>query len=190
MTGHRSFVRRFATVAASAAMLGALFATEAGAFHIPGATYTGTHSYGGGVEFTVTPNGEGLSRFAATGSIPGSTCTFTGGSTTTYVTPLPIVNHAFNDSSQAMPKNGTFGSVQSAEGQFQIRSTGAPSCNSPVVTWNATTTASPANSEECKAATAKVKQAKRKVKQADTPEKKNKAKRKLRKAKQDQQKVC
>jgi hypothetical protein len=187
MTQYRLRGSCFATVAASAVLMTAVFATGASGFHIPGATYTGTHSYGGTVEFTVTPSGSGLSRFAATGTIPGSSCTFTGGSSTTYVTPLPIVNHAFNDTASTTRKSGSFGSVQSSSGQFQINAGG---CSSPSVSWNATTTASPAESEECKSATAKVKRAERRLKQADTPSEKKKAKRKLKKARQEQRAVC
>jgi hypothetical protein len=190
-----SRARRLSTVAAivCAGAFGAL-ATPAAAFHIPGATYTGNHSAGGTMSFTVTADGSGLSNFNVVGPIPGNTCTFSG-SGTTYVQPLPIVNHAFNDTTPPLTASGSFNARQSATGTFRIQQSGPPvSCTTPTFTWNATTTASPAGSEECKSAQAavdaaeqKVKKAKKKVKKADDEQEKKKAKKKLKKAKAELQ---
>jgi hypothetical protein len=187
----RSRSRRLSTVAvlACAGVFGAL-ATPAQAFHIDGATYNGTHAFGT-VSFTVTPDGSGISRFGVSGTIPGNTCTFSG-SETTYVQPLPIVNHAFNDTSPPLTHSGSFNARQSASGTFRIQ-TGAPfPCSTGQVSWTASTTASPAGSEECQSAQAavdaaeqKVKKAKKKLKKAETEEQERKAKKKLKKAKNE-----
>lgn len=193
MVTSRSRWSSAALLAACGALLVGVYAAPAQGFHIAGATYDGTHAFGGTVSFTVTPDGSGLSIFSATGTIPGNSCTFTGGSTTTYVQPLPILNHAFNDTASTTRKSGSFGAVQSASGTFQIQ-TGPPiSCSSQQVSWNATTTASPAGSEECAnaqnavaSAEDAVKKAKKKVQKADGTAKK-KAKKKLKKAKEELQ---
>jgi hypothetical protein len=172
------------------------FSSPAFAFHIPGATYNGTHAGGGTVSFTVTADGSGISSFTVGGPVQGNICTF-GGSTITFAQPLPIVNHAFNSSSGTTTLNGTFGGVQQANGSFRIKTFPPFSCDSGIVTWTAQTTASPASSEECKNAMAavdnasqqvdrakrKVKKARRAVKKAETPSAKAKARKRLRKAK-------
>jgi len=168
----------------------------AAAFHIPGATYDGTHAGGGTVSFTVTADGSGISSFTVGGPVQGNICTF-GGSTVTFSQPLPIVNHAFNSSSGTTTLNGTFGGVQQANGSFRIKTFPPFSCDSGAVTWTARTTASPAGSEECKNSMAavdnasqrvvrakgKVKKARRAVKKAKTPSAKAKARKRLREAK-------
>lgn len=130
---------------------------------------------------------------AVTGPIQGSSCTFSG-SDATYNTPLPIVNHAFSDTTPPLIVDGSFNGVQSASGSFKLQ-TGAPfPCSTPTITWNATTTASPAGSEECRnaeqvvaAAEQKVKKAKKAVRKAETGREKRKAKKKLKKAKQERE---
>jgi hypothetical protein len=179
-----------------AALVSLLIASSAMAFHIPGATYNGTHAGGGTVSFTVTADGSGLSNFNVGGPVQGNICTF-GGSSITFTQPLPIVNHAFNSSSGSTTVSGSFAGVRQASGSFRIKTFGPFSCDSGTVSWTASTTASPAGSEECKEAKAALASAKAKlrkaekaarkaekaVKEADTPGEKSKAKSRLRKAK-------
>jgi hypothetical protein len=182
-------------VGGSVALALLAFASPAAAFHIPGATYDGTHAGGGTVSFTVTADGSGLSSFTVGGPVQGNICTF-GGSTVTFVQPLPIVNHAFNSSSGTTTLNGTFPGVQQASGSFRIKTFPPFSCDSGTVTWTARTTASPAGSEECKNATAavdnasrqeakakgKLKKASKAAQKAKTPSAKAKARKRRREA--------
>lgn len=172
------------------------FVPPAAAFHIPGATYNGTHAGGGTVSFTLTPDGSGLSNFAIGGPVQGNICTFSG-SSVNFVQPLPIINHAFNSSSGTTTLSGSFGGVQQAGGSFRIKTFPPFACDSGTVTWTARTTASPAASEECRNATAavddlsqrvqkaknKVRKARKAVKRAKTPSAKAKARKRLREAK-------
>lgn len=171
------------------------FVPSAAAFHIPGATYNGTHAGGGTVSFTLTADGSGLTSFTVGGPVQGNICTF-GGSTITFVQPLPIVNHAFNSSSGTTTLNGSFPGVQQASGSFRIKTFPPFSCDSGPVSWTASTTASPAASEECKSATAavdsasaklkaaeqKLRKAEKAVKKAKTPSAKKKARSRVRRA--------
>lgn len=171
------------------------FVPAAAAFHIPGATYTGTHAAGGTVSFTLSADGSGLTSFTVGGPVPGNICTF-GGSTVTFVQPLPIVNHAFNSSSGTTTLNGSFPGVQQASGSFRIKTFPPFSCDSGTVSWTARTSASPAASEECKNATAavndasaklkiaqgKLRKAAKAVKKAKTPGAKKRARSRLRNA--------
>jgi hypothetical protein len=168
-------------------VLSVINASPASAHHIKGATYTGTHSGGGAVSFTVTGDGSGISSVTAT-NVPAGSCTFEE-STTQYATPLPIQNHAFSDTTPPMSFSGSFPGVQAAQGTVRITSFNPP-CDSGDLTWNATTTASPAGSEECEEAKQAVKKAKKAVKKADSEQAKTKAKKKLKKAKQKQAAAC
>ncbi len=147
------------------------------------------------MSFTLTADGSGLTSFAIGGPVQGNICTF-GGSTISFVQPLPIVNHAFSSSSGTTTPSGAFTGVQQASGTFRIKTSPPFSCDSGNVSWTARTTASPASSEECRGATAavdsaaaklklaegKVRKAERAVKKAKTPDAKKKARSRLRKA--------
>jgi hypothetical protein len=191
----RSRSRRLSTVAVTAGAVGlmaCLLAGSAQAFHIPGATYSSAVGNIRG-SFTVSPDGSGITSVHGE-NLPGNTCTFITVDRT-YTTPLPIINHAFNDTSPSFTFRGSFQAKQSAQGVIRVRSTGGPvPCDTGELPFNATTTASAAGSEECKSAQAavdaaeqKVKKAKKKVKKADDEQEKKKAKKKLRKAKQELQ---
>src|SRR2546423_906833 len=117
------------------AMVGAVVST-ASANHIAGATYNGTHSAGGTVQFTVSGNGAAVTSFSFT-DLPGDRCTFTQGSVTGNI---PITNHAFSTQGSATI-SGSFPGIQTATGTLQVS---LPStCTSQAVTWNATTTSPP-----------------------------------------------
>jgi hypothetical protein len=119
--------------------------SPAHADHIAGATYTGTHAQGGTVSFTVTPDGSGISSFSVGGPVMGDVCTFPSGSSTSYLQPLPIANHAFADTTAPFTESGSFLGPQSASGTFRIRTPAfpGPTCDSGEVSWKATTTALP-----------------------------------------------
>ncbi len=115
--------------------------STASAFHIPGATYIGTHSGGGAVIFDVSADGSTITRFrvenyktefcdVAVFELPGA----------------PIVNNSFSFSSAALKfsYSGTFPGVQLAQGTFNDTE-----CATGTLTWTARTTASPAGSAEC-----------------------------------------
>jgi hypothetical protein len=170
-------------------------ASPAAANHIAGATYNGTEGVGNSaMSFAVDGSGSGISSFSITGPLPGSICTFSGISAT-YITPLPIVSHAFTDSTPPLTFSGSFTGPQSAQGTLRMNAGG---CDTGNVAWSATTTAapaqgatpSPAGSEQCKAAKAKVKTAKKKLQRAKTASAKKKAKKTLKKAKRRERAVC
>lgn len=141
-------------------------APTASAYHIPGATYTGTHAGGGTVSFTLTADGSGLTNFNIGGPVSGNVCTFSG-SSITFAQPLPISGHAFSSSSGTTTVSGSFAALQQASGTFRIKTFPPLSCDSGTVSWTARTTASPTGSEECKNATAAVNSAGTKVKAAE-----------------------
>lgn len=192
---NRGRTRRGAALGGLMTLALLVFVSSAAAFHIPGATYNGTHAGGGTVSFTLTADGSGLTNFTIGGPVQGNVCTF-GGSSITFTQPLPIVNHAFSSSSGPTTLNGSFPGVQQASGSFRIKTFPPFSCDSGTVSWAARTTASPAASEECKSAKAavdnastklrvaerKLRKAKKAVKEAETPSAKEKARSRLRKA--------
>jgi hypothetical protein len=187
-----------------AAGLVLLAAPPAFANHIGGATYNGTHSQGGTMSFTVTPDGSGVSSFTYAGPIQGDICSQSG-TTSTYFQPIPIVNHAFSDPGEPGPAvSGSFPETQKASGTFKVQSSFG--CDFPTLTWTATTTATPPApspppggtpppagpqfSERCADARAAarrarraVARAKKAVRQASGHDARAKAKKKLRKAK-------
>ncbi|HEX7293775.1 MAG TPA: hypothetical protein VF259_04455 [Solirubrobacterales bacterium] len=119
--------------------------STAGAFHIPGATYVGTHSGGGAVIFDVSADGSSVTRFRVenyhTEFCDVAFIQHTGGA--------PIVNNSFTFSSGLLEisYSGTFPGVQVAQGTFNDTE-----CATGTLTWTARTTASPAGSAECIAA--------------------------------------
>jgi hypothetical protein len=117
--------------------------SPAGAYHIPGAEYTGTHAGGGTVTLNVSADGTRVVRFAITGltSIPGNTCAFSS-VRIDYVPGLPISGNAFADLSALVSLTGAFTAKQTVAGSFSFRST-FPSCTTGTTTWTATTTAAP-----------------------------------------------
>jgi hypothetical protein len=184
---------RFVPSLSAIAVVALAVAAPASAHHIPGATYEGQHSQGGRVSFTVTSDGEGISSFSAYGPIRGDTCTFGSSGepiTTTYVTPLPIIDNTFEDTRGPFFKEGTFGDVQQATGTFRATTSGGFRCDSGQLTWTATTTASPARSQECRSATAAVRRARAAVRRARTPRAKRRARARLRRAQARQRANC
>lgn len=156
--------------------------------HIKGATYNGNHSGGGTISFTVTGDGAGISSVSAT-NIPGDFCTFES-SSTEYVNPLAITDHAFSDTSPPLMFSGTFPSPQSAQGTLRASST-FPPCDTGDVSWTATTTSLPDTSgDECEKAKQAVKKAKAKLKKAEGKRAKERARKKLNRAKARKRAAC
>jgi hypothetical protein len=156
-----------------------LAASPAAAFHIPSATYSGTHTGGGTVSFQVSADGSQIASWTVR-NVPGTpSCFWTEASPAPPFT-IPIVNQAFDDSySDGSFFRGTFDAVRSASGTLRLNDPSGP-CDTGTVSWKATTTASPAGSQECVAATAALKKATKAFK---------KAKKALKKAKKAQRKA-
>ena len=173
---------RLAIGVAAVTLASAAFAASAQAFHIPGATYAGTHSGGGSVSLNVSPDGSAVTRFAAT-AIPAPV----GQCDVTTTGSIPIIDHRFS-AGGFFSFSGSFPGVQSAQGTFSL--SGPPCGSAGPFSWTAATPASPSGSEECqdarqdlRRAKKKVKKAKKALRQADTEAEERKAKKKLRKAK-------
>lgn len=134
--------RPFIAIAAASILLLVGGASTAAAFHIPGATYIGTHSGGGAVIFDVSADGSTVTRFRVedykTEFCEVAFIQHTGGT--------PIVNNSFTFSSGLLEfsYSGTFPGVQLAQGTFNDTE-----CETGTLTWTARTTASPAGSAEC-----------------------------------------
>ncbi|MEK6277473.1 MAG: hypothetical protein AABM29_05630 [Actinomycetota bacterium] len=140
----KSAVRIAAVLGVAAAGLWAV--ASAGASHISGAAYNGTIAGAGSLSFTTTADGNGISSLSAPGPIPGNGCTFFNANAN-YVTPLPITNHAFNDSTPPLYFAGSFTGKQSASGTFRINQAG---CDTGSLAWSATTTSAPPITATCK----------------------------------------
>lgn len=114
-----------------------LTAAPASASHSYPATYSGSVAGGGSVEFDVSADGSAITRFKVT-AVP-TECgllfsTFAG-------TPgVPIVDHAFSNTSSPLMFSGSFPAIQTAHGTVQERRS-FPPCTSSPRGWNATTSA-------------------------------------------------
>jgi len=109
----------------------------ASANHIAGATYTGTHSAGGGtVTFTVSGDGSGITSFSAT-DVPGDFCDFPE-IKLNFGTPLKINDHAFKRNvASGLSISGTFPGVGTAQGTLRNVVSGV--CDTGTVNWTAET---------------------------------------------------
>ncbi len=127
------------------AVAGALSGSPARATHIPGATYTGTHSGGGTVQLTLSADGSAVTSYALTNIPAAPTCYFPTWSATGS---FPITNHQF-DHSFTNPENsgayfrGSFAGTQAASGTVKAVQHSPFHCEAAVYTWTATTTATP-----------------------------------------------
>jgi hypothetical protein len=126
------------------AMAAVLSQPHAAANHIAGATYMGSHSGGGSVEFDVSGDGTGITRFRAT-DVPGSTCVF-GEIEVNFGTPLPIEDHSFTRQvGTGLSFEGTFPSPGTANGTLRAFQPAIPfvqpACDSGTLNWDAATDA-------------------------------------------------
>jgi hypothetical protein len=108
-----------------------------------GVTYSGTHSGGGAVCLTLTKDFSGVAWFHAL-NIPADRCTI-GWKVEHMDLPTPVVDRRFSYGSSFSRIIGSFTSGRAASGTLQMTELTAPLsfCNSPVLTWTATTTATP-----------------------------------------------
>jgi hypothetical protein len=121
-----------------------LVAPQAGANHIPGATYNGTVTGGTPMTLTLSADGSGVTSFTAAGPLETDACTFTDLFWTYSGTPLAIVNHAFSDTSDpSMSLSGSFPNVQGAQGTLRINDQTSGCGDTGDRAWSATTTATP-----------------------------------------------
>jgi hypothetical protein len=108
-----------------------------------GVTYSGTHSGGGAVCLTLTKDFSGVAWFHAL-NIPADRCTI-GWKVEHMDLPTPVVDRRFSYGSSFARIIGSFTSGRAASGTLQMTELTGPLsfCNSPVLTWTATTTATP-----------------------------------------------
>jgi hypothetical protein len=143
-------VRRWCVLAAVLAWAVAIV-PEAQAHQIPGATYRGSLPNGGSLEFDVSGDGTSITRVRVSGR--GDVCE---GTLDVTGLNIPITNHAFNHSNaDPVSFSGSFPSKQTAQGTLALDVDLGPPighCHAGPVSWTATTTSSPAGSEECKSA--------------------------------------
>jgi hypothetical protein len=148
----RRCVGRWVSLVAVFAWLVAL-APAAQAHQIPGATYRGSQG-GQSLEFDVSADGNAITRIQLSGK--GDVCE----GTLTVTGSFPIINHAFNHpNADPLAFSGSFPSKQTAQGTlFMDVDLGPPigHCHVGPLSWSATTSASPAGSQECRDATGAV----------------------------------
>jgi hypothetical protein len=132
------------SIAVIVAALAWLAAAPADANHIPGATYRGTHSGGGTVQFTVSADGTRVTFYGVFG-IPtsgGGTCF---AATAPEFAGIPIVNHSFASSGEFV-FTGSFPRAGVAQGTLAYRNAPSPCGTTATFTWTATAGSSPSPS--------------------------------------------
>lgn len=124
-----------------AVVLVAVLASFLSALHtsaqpVEGEDYTGTHSAGGTVEFSVSSNGSRVEGFTAT-NVPCNSEKLTWPPVGT----IPIVDDAFSENIVGTIITGSFPSLGRAQGTFKMvipEDPPVPGCESPELTWTAT----------------------------------------------------
>ncbi|HEX6700347.1 MAG TPA: hypothetical protein VF101_06400 [Gaiellaceae bacterium] len=132
------------SIAVILAVVGWLAAAPADANHIPGATYRGTHSGGGTVQFTVSADGTRVTSYGVF-MIPiagGGTCF---AATAPEFAGIPIVNHEFAKSGEFV-FTGSFPRAGVAQGTLAFRNAPSPCGTTATFTWTATAGSGPAPS--------------------------------------------
>ena len=120
---------------------GVLCTGSARALRIPGATYSGTHSGGGTVAFTVSPTGFEVTSVSFE-NLPLGCGTYLTGERTVNA---PITNDAFSHTAQGesdISVSGTFTGLQTATGTLSWSGSFCAG-NHPTVTWEASTSSPP-----------------------------------------------
>jgi len=103
---------------------------------VGGAAYTGTHSEGGAVEFSVSGDESKVYGFTAF-DVPGDVCEFQGPNP--FPVPLDIVDDSFGPGIPGMYEvSGSFPSEGSAEGTLRLVVEEPYPCDSGVLDWTAT----------------------------------------------------
>jgi hypothetical protein len=132
-------------VVAVVCLIAVLTGPHASAQPIGGATYTGTVSGGGTVDFTVSGDGSQVVGFTAY-DVPGDVCEFEG--PYPFPIPLDIVGDSFGPGIPGLYEvSGTFPSAGSAQGTLRVVQEPVPEfpegCDTGTVDWTATTSATP-----------------------------------------------
>jgi uncharacterized repeat protein (TIGR01451 family) len=123
------------------AAAGVLCIGSAHALRIPGATYSGTHSGGGTVAFTVSPTGFEVTTVSFE-LLPLGCGTYLTGERTVNA---PITNDAFSYTAQGesdISVSGVFTGLQTATGTLSWSGSFCAG-NHPIVTWEASTSSPP-----------------------------------------------
>ena len=123
------------------AAAGVLCTGSARALRIPGATYSGTHSGGGTVAFTVSATGFEVTSVSFE-NLPLGCGTYLTGERTVNA---PITNDAFSYTAQSesdISVSGTFTGLQTASGTLSWSGSFCAG-NHPTVTWEASTSSPP-----------------------------------------------
>ncbi len=122
----------------------------AAATAIPGASYAGTTSKGGSIQFTISSDGTIVNSyqvFGLHGTYPnGNGCALEAGGAAGVWEGAAIVDNSFQYSLGTNNLwQGTFPGAQSASGTIRLFIPGSPSgaCDSGTLTWTATTAATP-----------------------------------------------
>jgi hypothetical protein len=149
-----------ASAVSCVAVLAAALASPAGAFHIPGAQYSGYVSGGGSISFTVSGDGAAVTNLTMTGPITAGNCTQ---GSKQYAQPIPISNNSFDNGEVS----GGFPNVRGAYGRYSFVVPGVLSSCRITGTWSAITGASPRGSRECRSAQAHLKKIKRRLRKAN-----------------------
>jgi len=127
-------------VVAAACLIAILTGPHASAQPIGGATYTGTVSGGGTVDFTVSGDGSQVQGFTAY-DVPGDVCEFQGANP--FPIPLDIVGDSFGPGIPGLYEvSGSFPSESNAEGTLRLV-LDDPACDTGTLTWTAATSATP-----------------------------------------------
>jgi hypothetical protein len=153
MWEHARHRRLWTALAAICAFTLSLNVSSAGAFHIPGADYSGAVGGGGTISFVVSSDGSSVTNLSLTG-IQGVNCSLPSKQ---YTQPIPIAGNNFDNGEVS----GGFPNVQGAHGHLRVGVPGLLSSCTIETTWSAITRVSPRGSAECQVAQANVKQAKK-----------------------------
>jgi len=136
-------MRIFGLAIAVAAVVPLLSMPHASAQPVAGATYTGTHSGGGDIDFDVSAEGDEVLnlRFTAIPCDGGTHGLFTWPPSV----PIAIVDDQFDETLEPLTTRvtGQFPSPGSAQGTFKMvipADPPIPGCESPELTWTAMTT--------------------------------------------------
>jgi hypothetical protein len=107
-------------------------------------TYSGTHSGGGLVCFSLTKDFSGIEWFHAL-DVPGDRCTVPWSVVAMMPRATPLVERRFGFANSFAHLTGSFPTNRGARGTFQASHAfgGQPLCTSATLTWTATTTATP-----------------------------------------------
>jgi hypothetical protein len=128
----------FWSAVAILATASAIFASHAFGHHINGATYNGTVTSGGTIQFTVTADGSAVTQITVQ-NLRGNGCTLPSQTSPVRI-PISGDPHGFSLVGQ-QSVTGTFHADQAAQGTLRYQSFGRGACDTGVVSWTATTTA-------------------------------------------------